>query len=198
MIIRVDCDYPYNLRLKNFLSVFLRTKLGKGYLANAKEIARIVNNSKKDIHVIWFVTNSTIPDNEFLQLINNSKHEIGLHAVSNVESELLILSSHLKKLGYKKQIHYFNQHGVKRLLSKIVWHKFTKGLQQQCSLKYFGVRDWVCLDALCYEVGQSEAFKIASKYDVLYFHPDWLDKTGILNHRGRYKDVLIRLLNVSS
>ena len=203
MIIRIDVDYPYVNRLKSFLAVFLRVKLGKGYLANAKEIAKMVNGSKKEVKCYWFFTIQTMPDAELMHMLLSKKHEICLHAVKDVFSEGWDLQWHASELlldmGKKelKTVRYFNQHGVRRLLAKVIWRKFTKGLQNQFPLQYFGEKNCVKLDMLCYQMQDDEkAYQIAKNAEVIHIHPEFLNENSKLkfNKRGLYRDVLERLL----
>ena len=200
--LRIDVDYAYSNRLKSFLATFLNVKLGKGYLENSKIIAKMINASSKDIKAYWFFTTQTAPDCELFNLINNSKHEVCLHAVKNVYEEWMFLERHFMRLFGKKsfeymlfepKIKYYNVHGVKRFLMKIIWHKTNRGLTQKLLL-YFSNNNTVGLDMLCSCVGQRKAYEIAKGFQIIYFHPDWLFQTGKLNRRGRFFEVLEKLL----
>jgi hypothetical protein len=186
---RIDVDYNYENRTKSFLSTFLGVKLGKGYLKNAKIIAKMINESEKDVKAYWFFTTKSLPDMELLKILNNSKHEIGLHVVSNVTKEFCELA---KVYPYWK-IHYFNQHGVRRLLAKFVWHKFTKGLNgSQFPLKYFVEQNCVKFDRL----GFYNKEKIDFEKRILHLHPDWLFKGNIMNSRQRFYEDLEEVLGL--
>ena len=42
---RIDVDYPYPSRAKSFLSIILKSKVGKDYLKNPKIIVKMINKS---------------------------------------------------------------------------------------------------------------------------------------------------------
>ena len=73
--LRIDVDYPYPSRAKSFLCVALRikTRNGKDYLKNACVIAKMINESPKEVKAYWFFTPYTIPDKKLLELIEPSK-----------------------------------------------------------------------------------------------------------------------------
>ena len=84
--LRIDVDYPYpSSRSRSFLCVALGIKRrdGKDYLKNAKIIAKMVNESPKQVKACWFFTLYAIPDKELLSLLNPDRHEIGLHVAKN-------------------------------------------------------------------------------------------------------------------
>jgi hypothetical protein len=193
--IRVDVDYAYVSRWKSFLSVFLHKKLGKGYLVNAKVIAKIVNDSSNKVKCFWFFTIQTLPDTELLNLISNSKHEVCLHYVKDLYSEWLIFRGHLAKLGYKRFCWFYNRHGVERFLARVIWRKIGDApLIVSGPLKYFGERNCVKLDVLCYFCSDEKVFEIAKVNDVYHIHDVWLNQSGKLNRRGAFQNVLVRLL----
>jgi len=70
--LRIDVDYPYPSRAKSFLYVALRIKNHrcKDYLRNAFIIARMINESPREIRVYWFFTPYTIPNKELLEQLN--------------------------------------------------------------------------------------------------------------------------------
>ncbi len=70
--LRMDVDYPYPSRSKSFLYVTLgiKNRKGNGYLKNARIIAKMINESPKDVKAYWFFTPYTIPDKKLLDLLN--------------------------------------------------------------------------------------------------------------------------------
>lgn len=184
---RIDVDYPYNNRLKSFISVFFNSKLGNGYLDNAKIIAKMINNSEKNTKAFWFFTYATIPDREMIELLQNEKHELCLHAVKDVHNEQKLLE---EKLGTK--ILFFNKHGVRRILTKIIWHKFGDLKENGNGIKYFSGSGCLKFDKLCL-YRKDEVFKIADKF-ILHIHPDWLYNTSKLSYHCRYFEDLKKML----
>jgi len=75
---RIDVDYPYSSRVRSFIYTALNIKIGKDYLKNAKIIARMINESSKEVKAYWFFTPKTLPDKEMLKLLSNTRHEIAL------------------------------------------------------------------------------------------------------------------------
>ena len=66
--LRIDVDYPYPSRAKSFLYVALRIKdrKSKDYLKNAFIIARMINESPREVRGYWFFTPYTIPNKNCL------------------------------------------------------------------------------------------------------------------------------------
>ncbi len=65
--LRIDVDYPYTSRAKSFATVYLkRNGKGQDYLRNACIIAKMVNESAKDVKAYWFFTPYTVPDKRLL------------------------------------------------------------------------------------------------------------------------------------
>ena len=73
--LRIDVDYPYPSRTKSFLCIALgiKSKNGKDYLKNARIIAKMINESQKEVMAYWFFTPYTIPDKRLLDLLEPSK-----------------------------------------------------------------------------------------------------------------------------
>jgi hypothetical protein len=93
--LRIDVDYPYPSRTKSFLCVALgiKSKRGKGYLKNARIIAKMINDSQMEVKAYWFFTPYTIPDERLLDLLNPQKHEVALHVANDATKELKVLRS---------------------------------------------------------------------------------------------------------
>ena len=196
--IRIDVDYAYPSRLKSCLAM-------KGfwwgedaqYLQYAKQLAQIINQSEQHVKAYWFFNPYTFPDADMIKLLDNDRHEIGLHVINNPNEELVLLESLLKK-----KIHYYTIHGTSRLIGQIVWHRKLGQKQaiipEDFRLKSFHDYSTQCLDAVCYLLSvdeATEAFKnwLSEDY-VLECHPEWLSRRGTFNHRGPYIDVLKNLL----
>ena len=80
----MDVDYPYPSRAKSFLYLAfgIKNRKGKDYLKNARVIAKMVNESPKQVKAYWFFTPYTIPDKRLLDLLNTDKHEVALHVAN--------------------------------------------------------------------------------------------------------------------
>jgi hypothetical protein len=64
--LRVDVDYPYPSSVRSFIYTSLGTRMGKDYLKNSKIVAKMINESTKEVKAYWFFTKKTIPDKELL------------------------------------------------------------------------------------------------------------------------------------
>lgn len=123
--LRIDVDYPYPSRAKNILQVALRSKRqGRDYLKNACIIARMINESPKDVKAYWFFTPYTIPDKSFLVMLNPERHEVALHLVTKPIEELKNLES---KTG--RTIKYYTIHGTEGGFARWLWQRKSKGPQ---------------------------------------------------------------------
>jgi len=198
--LRIDVDYPYPSRIKSFIYVALGIKTSGAYLKNPKIIAKMINESPKNIKAYWFFTPKTNPDRELLTLLDNDKHEIALHVVNNPERELKLL----EKLAGRK-LTYYTIHGTDRLLARIAWKRWkrkTPKIPNAFPLQSFHQFPTLSLDALCYAHDTEEAIKTAevgiAKGHILYFHPIWLFQRGRINHRGPFYQALRRILDVDS
>lgn len=173
--IRVDVDYAYPSRLKSFFFTFLGWNPHfSDYLRNCKIMARIINKSKVDVKVYWFFTYLTRPDSELLGLLNNSKHEIGLHLVKDGEKEL-------PKLGC--DIRFYTVHGIDNFLAKVLWKRRSQPLSS-CVGELFGD---VCYSlehaSFLYSAEKSVHDGVASGCPIS-LHPDWLFKVNIKRRKG--------------
>lgn len=198
--IRLDVDYPYPSRIRSFFYTTLGLKMGSDYLKNSKAVARMINESKKDVKAYWFFTFKTIPDKNLLGMIDNSKHEVALHVVNDPEKELTFLE---RATG--KKVSYYTVHGTARFLARIMWGRWkTKAprIRSDFPLKSFHKLPTVGIDSLCYSCPPDEALKtveerLKEEY-VMYFHPIWLFQRGALNHRGPCYQVFKRILDVDA
>ncbi len=199
LTLRIDVDYAYPSRIKGFISTLLKRKLGNGYLQNAKTLANLINSSQVPVKAYWFFTTNTLPDRELLALLDNGRHEVGLHIVNNPYLELAILKGNVRSM-----VRFFTVHGTANLVAKLIWRRklYETNPQPPSSypLKSFYVYDTLDLDYWCYRRPVMEAFALAKKNvakgRVLHVHPEWLKQSGILNHRGPYIQVLSMLLKV--
>jgi hypothetical protein len=194
--IRIDVDYPYASRIRSFLYTGLNIKSGNEYLRNSKIIARMINESPKDLKAYWFFTPKTIPDTELLRLIDNPKHEVALHVVNDPYAELRNLEH---KTG--KKIGYYTIHGTARLLARIMWRRLRSRaprIPADFPLQSFHQLPTTGIDSLCYSYSSEKVDEMVResirKGHVIYFHPIWLFQRGKLNHRGPFYDVLKRIL----
>jgi hypothetical protein len=196
--IRIDVDYPYPSRIRSFIYTALGIKLGRDYLKNSKIIARMINESPKDVKAYWFFTPKTIPDAELLKLLDNNKHEIALHIINNPYKELKLLE---EKTGRK--INYYTIHGTSRLFARIMWKRWkykAPPIAKDFPLKSFHQFEMTGLDIMCRVYSFEQAAKIAerstSKGRVLHIHPIWLFQRGKMNYRGPFYEALRRILDV--
>ncbi|MBT0160724.1 hypothetical protein G4O51_12160 [Candidatus Bathyarchaeota archaeon A05DMB-2] len=199
MKIRIDVDYPYPSRLRSFAYTLLGVKLGADYLKNCKTIAKMINESPKNVQAYWFFTTKTIPDKQLLSLMANPKHEIALHVVNHPRKELATLES-----ATGKKVSYYTIHGTARLFGRILWRRKlnqTRALiPEGFPLKSFHDYPTIAIDMLCCSHTPVRVTEMAqealAKNQVIEIHPDWLFKRGKLNPRGPYYPVLQRLLDV--
>ena len=199
--LRLDVDYPYPSRFKSFLFTGLGAKTAKNYLKNSKIIAKMVNESPKDVKAYWFFTPQTTPDAELLSLLNPERHEVALHVANNPYLEL----ERLEKATNRK-VNYYTVHGTARLLARLMWRRkpweARASIPDGFPLKSFYEFPTLGLDVLCYNVSVSQAVNIAqssiAKGEVLHVHPEWLFQRGTLNHRGPYYETLKTILNVDT
>ncbi len=196
--LRVDVDYPYPSRVRSFIYTSLGMRIGKDYLKNSKIVAKMINESTKEVKAYWFFTKKTIPDEELLELLSNSKHEIALHIVNDPYEELKLLRD-----TTGRRINYYTIHGTDRLLARIMWKRWrTKAplIPSGFPLQYFYKFPTLRLDLLCYVYSTEQAVEIAKDYIskgyILFVHPIWLFQRGKINHRGPFYEALRRILDV--
>jgi hypothetical protein len=195
----IDVDYPYPSRNKSFLYTIIKLKLGKDYLKNSKIIARMINESAREIKAYWFFTPTTTPDEELLQVLCREKHEVALHVANNPNKEMKLLEK-----AARRKLNYYTIHGTERLLARLMWGRKLGEAKAQVSkdfpLKYIYERPPQELDKICYSNSTSQAVKIAEesieKGKVLHFHPEWLFQRGTINHRGPVYGALKKILQV--
>jgi hypothetical protein len=199
--LRLDVDYPYPSRTKSFLYIALgiKNRQGKEYLKNARIIAKMVNESSRQIRAYWFFTPYTVPDKKFLSLLNPDKHEVALHVATNPYKELKILEKQTDR-----QIQYYSIHGTPRLINQVLWKRKIGQKQAKIPssfpLKSFHDIPTESLDSVRYCHDFEKSKKIAEERigtgTVLSAHPDWLFKRGEKNRRGPFYDVLKSLFEV--
>jgi hypothetical protein len=198
----IDVDYPYPSRAKSFLYTLLplNPKIGKDYLKNSKIIARMINESNKEVKAYWFFTAKTIPDQQLLGLLYEDKHEVALHVAKDPYVELKLLEK-----ATQRKISYYTIHGTARLLGQIMWGR-KRGQNEadvpdDFPLKYFYKAPPVEVDVWCNAKRTEEAVENIEKYitrgEVLHIHPEWLFKRGDrLTRRGPIYETLKRILDV--
>jgi hypothetical protein len=195
----IDVDYPYPSRVKSFLYTVLNLKIGKDYLKNSKIIAKMINESTREVRAYWFFTPKTIPDSELLEVLGRDKHEVALHIANNPNAELKLLEK-----ATKRKINYYTIHGTARLLARMMWRRKLwedkAHVPSDFQLKYFYERPPVELDVLCYANPTTQVVKLAensvAKGETLHIHPEWLFNRGKINHRGPFYEVLKGMLEV--
>jgi hypothetical protein len=197
--LRIDVDYAYPSRLKSFFCTAFGFKIGRNYLKNSKIIARMIDDSKKEVKAYWFFTHQTVPDRELLELLDANKQEVALHVATNPFQEL-----HLLQKTANRQINYYTVHGTERLLGRLIWRRrlleARASIPQDFPLKSFHVFPAAGIDVLCYDKSPSQVVEIAKKHlangKFLHFHPEWLFQRGIINRRGPFYAVLKEILSV--
>lgn len=196
MKLRIDVDYPYPSRIRSFIYTALGIKICSGYLKNSKIIAKMINESTKEVKAYWFFTPKTIPDKELLGLLSSDKHEIALHIVNDAYEELKLLE---KTTGRK--INYYTIHGTARLFARMMWKRWKAKepeIPSTFPLSSFHQYPTFSLDGVCHICNSEEALNRANsdieRGYVVYFHPIWLFQRGKLNHRGPFYETLGRIL----
>jgi len=196
--LRIDVDYPYPSRLKGLIYTALQAKIGHDYLKNSKILARMINDSPKEVKGYWFFTLKTIPDEELLKMLNAEKHEVALHVANNPYEEMELLEK-----TTERRIRYYTIHGTSRLLGRIIWKRWTTKapkIPKHFPLQSFHNFSTFVLDRYCYSNGTTKAVEKAeasiTQGKVIEVHPEWLFQRGILNDRGPYYETLRRILNI--
>jgi hypothetical protein len=195
---RIDVDYPYPSRIRSFIYTACGLRVGKDYLANSRIIARMINESKKEVMAFWFFTPKTIPDNALLELLGKGKHEVALHIVNDPKKELELLED-----ATGRRIRYYTIHGIDRVLARLMWKRWKASpprIPTEYPLQSFYRFPHSGLDYLCYVFPPEQALNTAlsqvEKGVMLHIHPMWLFQRGRINHRGPYFETLRRILDV--
>ena len=199
--LRIDVDYPYSSRTKSFLYLALgiKKRKSKDYLKNARIIAKMINESPKEVMAYWFFTPYTIPDKKLLDLLNSDRHEVALHVATNPYREWKILENETNRT-----VEYYTIHGTSRLFSQLLWGRKIGQKQAKVPsdfpLKSFHDFTTRSLDTVRFESGfegsKQKAEEWINQNYVLSIHPEWLFKMGKRNGRGPYYDVLKDILEV--
>jgi hypothetical protein len=200
--LRIDVDYPFPSRAKSFLYIALGIKKRKshGYLQNAHVLAKMINESPKEVMAYWFFTPYTIPDKSLLDLLNPDKHEVALHIATDPYREWKILENETDRT-----VRYYTIHGTSRLIAQLLWGRKIgqKQVKVPSDFPLKSFEDYfTCnsLDTVRYYRGLDETKKEAAEWlnknHVLSIHPDWLFKKEKRSHRGPFYDVLKSILEV--
>lgn len=204
--LRIDVDYPYPSRNKSYLYIALgiKKRKSKDYLKNAQIIAKMINESPKEVMAYWFFTPCTIPDKKLLDLLNPDKHEVALHIATNPYQEWKILENETNRT-----VKYYTIHGTQRLIAQLLWGRKIgqkeANVPSDFPLKPFDdlkVFPTISLDRVRYSHSLNETVKEAeeaiNQNRVLAVHPDWLfrKKGRGKNHRAAFYDVLKIILDV--
>ena len=160
----------------------------------------MINESPRQIKAYWFFTPKTIPDKELLGMLNNDKHEVGLHVVNKPLTELKELES-----STGRKIRYFTRHGTARLLTRFMWGRWQGSeptIPKGFPLKPFAETSAIGIDKLCFACPPDQVARMAENHiekgSVLYFHPIWLFQKGKLNHRGPFYQAFREILAVDA
>jgi hypothetical protein len=197
--LRIDVDYPYPSRLKSFLCTAFNIRMSKRYLRNAKIIARMINESRKEVKAYWFFTPQTIPDKELLELLDPSRHEIALHVAKNPYAEWKFLES-----ATNRKVNYYTVHGTARLLARLMWRRRLwedrVRVPKELPLKSFYDFPTIGIDVMSYTHSTVQVARMAkmavARGDVLHIHPIWLFQRGKINRRGPYYEALRTILEI--
>jgi hypothetical protein len=199
--LRIDVDYPYPSRAKSFLYVALRIKnrKNKEYLKNAFVIARMINESPREVRGYWFFTPYTIPNKELLKLLNPERHEIALHVANNPVEEWKILEEKTNR-----KITYYTIHGTANAFARLLWgrklNQAQASIPSDFPLTSFHNRTTMSLDRERYRLGFEKSVPSAEEWIdhdvVLSVHPEWLLEQNKRNQRGPFYDVLKTILKV--
>jgi hypothetical protein len=198
--LRLDVDYPYPSRAKSFLYIALgiKKRKSKDYLKNAQVIAKMINESPRQVMAYWFFTQYTVPDKKLLDLLNSDRHEVALHIANSPYREWKILENETNRT-----IKYYTIHGTSRLIAQLLWGR--KIGQKQANvpsdfpLKSFHDFTTCSLDTERYKFGfdvaKQHVEEWINKNYVLSMHPEWLFRKGGKNGRGPYYDLLKTVLD---
>ena len=203
--LRIDVDYPYPSRVKSFLYVALRIKKRKShdYLKNARIIAKMINESPKEVMAYWFFTPYTIPDKKLLDLLNPDRHEVALHVATNPYQELKILENETQR-----KVNYYTIHGTDSLLAQLLWGrkigekqaKVPQDFLEKFDVGHKFIKYMFMLDLLCGKRGLEGAKEAIGRYNeneaVWSVHPEWLFRKGTRRNRGPFYQALKNLLEV--
>jgi len=196
--LRIDVDYPYPSRIRSFIYTAFGVKFGKDYLKNSKIIARMINESPKNVRAYWFFTPKTIPDLELLSLLDNERHEVALHVANNPSEELKLLE---ERTG--KKLRYYTVHGTARFFARMMWRRWNykaPSIPKDFPLESFYKFKTRGLDVICHSYSIEQSTKIAehavANGYVLHIHPIWLFQRGKINYRGPFYETLRRILGV--
>ena len=195
--IRIDVDYPYTSRIGSFMYTALGIRTSREYLRNPKIVARMINESTREVKAYWFFTPRTIPDKELIGMLDNPKHEVALHIVNDPYAELRNLE---QRTG--KKINYYTIHGTARLFARVMWRRWKSKapkIPENFPLQSFHQFPTTGIDSLCYLYPAEKAKQMTEDAirngNVIYFHPIWLFQRGKMNRRGPFYHVLKGILN---
>jgi len=199
--LRLDVDYAYPSRMKSFLYTALNRKTKKDYLKNSKIIAKIINESPREVKAYWFFTPCTTPDSELLELLSPDKHEVALHVANDPYGEL----EKLEKATNRK-VRFYTVHGTARLLARLIWRRklweARAPIPSGFPLQSFYEFPTLGFDRACYNNPPLQAIEIGEKSiakgEVLHVHPEWLFQRGTINHRGPFYEPLKQILQVDT
>ena len=199
--LRIDVDYPYTSRAKSFLHVALRIKRtnDKDYLRNARIIAKMVNESQKEIKAYWFFTPYTIPDKRLLDLLNLEKHEVALHVANKPLEEWKNLESKTNR-----KVQYYTIHGTQRIFARLLWGRKLSQTQAEIPPDFpvisFHDVQTMSLDRERFLWGYEKVLENIKQWIdqgvVMSIHPEWLFASTKKTKRGPYYDALKTMLNV--
>ncbi len=203
--LRIDVDYPYTSRAKSFLYIALRIKStkSKDYLRNARIIAKMVNESPKEVRAYWFFTPYTIPDKRLLDLLNPDKHEVALHVVNKPFEELRILEEKTNR-----KVQHYTIHGTERKFTRWLWGRKLNQSQavipSDFPLKSFHDEPpgTMSLDHERFLRGYNDVLGHiegwVNRDYIMSMHPEWLFEVRQKTQRGPFYDALKTTLGVDS
>jgi hypothetical protein len=174
-------------------------KKSRNYLKNAKIIARMVNESERQVMAYWFFTPYTIPDKKLLISLNLDRHEVALHVATDPYKEWKVLENETQRT-----VKYFTIHGTSRVIAQLLWGRKIGQKQAKIPrdfpLKSFHDFKTSSIDAGRYKFGlehmKIESENLIKENVVLEIHPEWLFSKGTINPRGPFYDLLKYILDV--
>ncbi len=181
------------------MALGIKSKKSRSYLQNARVIARMINQSPKNVRAYWFFTPYTIPDKRLLDLLVPERHEIALHIANKPLQEWKILENETNRT-----VTYYTIHGTQRLFARLIWRRKLGQSQAEVTknfpLKSFHDFPTFSLDTERHKLGLWKAKEtvdewIKQKY-VISMHPEWLFEAG--SSRGPFYDLLKLVLQVDA
>jgi len=175
--LRFDVDYSFSSRTKSLINMLNFNPESSGYLKNAITIAEMINQSNVPVVAYWFFTPYTLPNKELQSLLDNNKHNIGLHIINKPFEELTLLEKWVNK-----PIKYYTLHGTSSQFSQLIWGRKLGQTQIEIPdnfpLESLHKKLTYSIDKASYNCDIYKAIKLANEEisvnHILSMHPEWL------------------------